>query len=129
MNERLGPIMCTATALNYEKVSKILILCQADCNLYNLIDIIWRYYETFTRLDAHAVAVLVNHMNTVKWSQNGVFSTLSDAIVLEHVNFSSSSSTIKVLLLSSIVRICKLVLTLKARDKTLSRLVGLTIAI
>lgn len=106
VQDRLDHNMWVAAALNYERVSKILVVCKADVRMDNVVDDIRKYYENFIRLDPGAVAVLVTHMDTVEWSETEFQTIVSDELGVEDIIFSSLSSS-RSLLLNSILGICR----------------------
>ena len=59
-----------AQAMNFQPVSKILVVVKADCRIDNVVGRVTEYDDRFLDMDADLMGVIVTHMDTVQWSRD-----------------------------------------------------------
>ena len=80
MSDKLQHNTEIAGALNFNPVSKIMIMARAEPRLDNVVGAVRKYGERFLELPSEAIGVLVTHMDQVTWSKARLQQALDDEL-------------------------------------------------
>lgn len=94
-----------ANALNYRKVSKLIVVVKAEQRMDNVVGPVSRYCESLLRLEFGVLGVMITHMDEVTWHSNELREQLADEIGIDDTVF-VSMNTPREVILSNILGIC-----------------------
>lgn len=94
-----------AVAINYRAVSRIFIVVKAEARIDCVIGNVRKYAQRYIDLPSSVVAILVTHMDEVKWSKDDFTPRLNEVLEIDTVAFSSKYTACDILV-SDILNTC-----------------------